>query len=138
MAERDPTTGQYLPGHIGNQHGRGKLPPELAKIKSVTHQELSKIISKYLQMDQVEIVAASQDKSLSMLHLIILKLIAKTLDTADERTFESLRHWCMGKAKDDLEPTSRLSNKEVMEALNDTPKATLADYLREKSKLNAR
>lgn len=93
-----PTHSRFKPGESGNKSGRPKLPKELALIRSLTADEVKKIISKFAEMKKSEIEMTLDDPSTPILHLAIASIFNQCAKHGDYGRLSFLLDRAVGKA----------------------------------------
>lgn len=121
----------WVKGQSGYPQGRRpQLPPELVSIKSLTSQEVAKIISKIARYTPAELQKHLEDKGASVLEINICLIFQFNLKskTADFTKLSFLLDRCIGKVKDivddeesrdSIEELKKISMHELLSIVKD-------------------
>lgn len=109
----------FQPGVSGNPKGRPRgIPDELMAIKSLSHLEITKLISKYARMTAPEMEEVIQNNKLSMLELSFCSMFKKSIELGDFTRISFLLDRCIGKVKEVLEDDETQEERERLKKLS--------------------
>ncbi len=89
---------RFQKGQVANPTGRTALPPELRNIKSFTHLEVTKIISKYGRMIVSDLFKMlKEDKEMPAMDRAIAGMFQKSIEQKDYTSLSFLLDRAVGK-----------------------------------------
>ncbi len=115
----------YPKGVSGNagRTGISRLPEELRGIRSLSHLEVVKLISKWARMTEVEMDAALADPNTIMLELCFGSMFKKSKEHGDFTRIAFLLDRSIGKAREAID------DDETDEARSELSKLSMKDLL---------
>jgi regulator of sigma D len=104
MAKGKKTGGRdFVKGQVANPKGRTPIPEELKKIRKMNRDRLELVVSKYLNMNLIELNQVVKDPNTTALDHMICQIIIKSMATGDHARFNALMDRVVGKVKDQIE-----------------------------------
>ena len=124
-----PEHTRFQPGVSGNPSGRPKLPPDIAKARSLNQLELERIVNKFLWLDRASIKAIADDPATPAMELMVAAIIGKAVVLGDEKRVEFILTRLLGKPANSpikLELTGGFAVAHALPRLSDVEYAALA------------
>ncbi len=117
----------FVKGQIANPGGRPKVPEHLRKIKSISPNEVNKIIAKYARMTYKELIKDLENENHPMMERLIAKIFKESLKNGDYNALNFLLDRAIGKAQvvfdeedgSDAEKISKMSFQELLQVIRD-------------------
>ena len=105
---RPKNSGSFVKGQVGNPKG-GRivgstvLPKEIKQYNSVS---ISHTMAKYISKTVAELAQFSKDKDLPVLDMLIVRILAKAIEKADQTRFNFILERMIGKVPDKIDHIS--------------------------------
>ncbi len=118
----------WVKGQQGHTHQGSKLPEHLRAIKSLSHAEVVKLISRYARMNLDEIGICAKDPKLPMIEACFVSIFQKSRIAGDYTRIAFLLDRSIGKVRDAVDDDEsddaraelgQLSMKELLHLVKD-------------------
>lgn len=105
MAKGRKTGGRdFQPGHLALKGGgRPLIPDDLKNVKKVTTEQAERLITRLMEMNEVELKALCKDPATPAMHVIIGNIILKGMAGGDTQRMEFLFNRTIGRVLDKVE-----------------------------------
>lgn len=97
----------FQPGQSGNPKGRPPLPKDLRDAKMMNKRKFAELLMKYLTYSLDELKELKSRKDTPSLERIVIAVITNAISKGDERRLDFLMTRIIGKAKDELDITTK-------------------------------
>lgn len=116
-------------GQSGNPGGRPRLPEELRAIKSLTHTEVCKLVSKYGRMKPDDLEACIAARQIPMVEMAIARIFEESAKKGDFMRLAFLMDRAVGKA-----PVAEIGDEdaEAMKEISELSDQELLRLVKEK------
>lgn len=105
MAKGRKTGGRdFQPGHLALKGGgRPLIPDDLKNVKKVTTEQAERLITRLMEMNEVELKALCKDPATPAMHVIIGNIILKGMSGGDTQRMEFLFNRTIGRVLDKVQ-----------------------------------
>ena len=97
---RVPNSGSWKPGQSGNPTGGIPMSAELRKIKRLTGDRFTALVTRYANMDKAQLQAVEEDPTTATLDLVVVSILRKALQHGDQGRLSFLLDRTIGKVKE--------------------------------------
>lgn len=111
----------FQPGQSGNPAGRVKLPPEIKEARKYNKLEVERILSDYMDKSPAEIDLALNRQDLPAIEIIVAKIVHQAMKRGDQFRFDFLLNRLIGKVKDQVEHSGRVTLESLVAGSNEEP-----------------